>query len=60
MTGTSPSYPFSQNISTCRKRAEECRFAAKSSNVPQEIDALLIFAANWDGLAEAFELVRNS
>jgi len=29
---------------------------AKSSNVPEEIDPLVNFAENWDGLADAFEL----
>ena len=52
----SRSYPFSQNISTCRMRAEECRLSAKSSSAPDDIAAFLHFAANWDGLADAFEL----
>lgn len=56
MKVSSPSYPFDQNISTCRMRAEQCRLGAKSSNVPEEIVALVNFAENWDGLADAFEL----
>jgi hypothetical protein len=56
MKVSSPSYPFAKNISTCRMRAEQCRLGAQSSNVPEEIDTLVNFAANWDGLADAFEL----